>query len=239
MDITFTDPFSHANGRPTPPAAGQHPPRCAKLLRGCCSGCCSAIAVCAGLIYVGYRIEPHHVSKDGTPLSRAPGSGSRAHGDRRVADARCGSTCCPSGQLEVDVKRGMHHDVSHWLIEGKSPEPPPRRAVYVLRSVTATGAHAAHDRSGACEESSRRRSSTKRLANRKLSQALAHRLDELAERRRELVEVDQERIVTVRRVDLDVLARRAAATPASRGSGVAGTTDTRCRWRCRSSASAP
>ena len=25
-----------------------------------------AIALCAGLIYVGYRIEPHRVSRDGT-----------------------------------------------------------------------------------------------------------------------------------------------------------------------------
>ena len=25
-----------------------------------------AIAVCAGLVYLGYRIEPHHVTKDGS-----------------------------------------------------------------------------------------------------------------------------------------------------------------------------
>jgi hypothetical protein len=33
----------------------------------------------------------------------------------------------------------MHHDVSTWSIEGKATSPPPKREVYVLRSVNALG----------------------------------------------------------------------------------------------------
>ena len=44
-----------------------------------------------------------------------------------------------NGQLQVDVKRRLHHDVTTWWVEGRSPQPPARRAVYVLRSVDALG----------------------------------------------------------------------------------------------------
>ena len=45
----------------------------------------------------------------------------------------------PDHQLQVDVKRRMRHDVTHWAIEGKSAAPPPKRAVYVLRSLDHRG----------------------------------------------------------------------------------------------------
>jgi hypothetical protein len=97
-----------------------------------------AIAVCAGLLYLGYRIEPHHVSKDGT---RFLGSGQwispqgAPEGRRREVWVKV----LPDNQLQVDVKRHMHHDVTHWSIEGKSGEPPPKRAIYVLRSLDHRG----------------------------------------------------------------------------------------------------
>ena len=97
-----------------------------------------AVVVCAGFIYVGYRIEPHHVSKNGRRFL-ATGQWISSHGDPEGRRREVWVNLTPGSHLEIDVKRRMHHDVSHWLIEGKSPEPPPRRAVYVLRSVTATG----------------------------------------------------------------------------------------------------
>jgi hypothetical protein len=97
-----------------------------------------AIALCVGLIYLGYRVEPHHISKDGrrflcTGQSVSPEGGT--DGRKREVWVRV----LPSGQLEVDVKRRLHHDVSTWSIEGKATSPPPKRAVYVLRTVNALG----------------------------------------------------------------------------------------------------
>jgi hypothetical protein len=97
-----------------------------------------AIGVCAGLVYVGYRLEPHHVSKDGSRFLSSGqwiSSGGDPAGRRREVWVRV----LPGGQLQVDVKRRMRHDVTHWSIEGKSPDPPPRRAVYVLRSIDHRG----------------------------------------------------------------------------------------------------
>ncbi len=97
------------------------------------------IGVCAGLVYIGYRIEPHHVSKDG---SRFLGSGQwiSSQGEPAGRQREVWIVVLPGGQLQVDVKRRMHHDVTHWTIEGKAPDPPPKRAVYVLRTINHLGA---------------------------------------------------------------------------------------------------
>jgi hypothetical protein len=98
-----------------------------------------AIVVCAALVYLGYRIEPHHVSKDGSRFLTSGqwlSSEGQPQGRRREVWVRV----IADGQLQIDVKRHMRHDVTHWTIEGKSPEPPPRSAVYVLRTLTRTGA---------------------------------------------------------------------------------------------------
>ncbi|MEO7371373.1 MAG: hypothetical protein ABI949_11025 [Ilumatobacteraceae bacterium] len=98
-----------------------------------------ALALCAGLVYVGYRIEPHRVSKDGTRFL-CMGQWIGAQGDPRGRRREVWVTVLPSGELQVDVKRRMHHDLTHWRIEGKSPSPPARRAVYVLHHVNELGA---------------------------------------------------------------------------------------------------
>jgi hypothetical protein len=98
-----------------------------------------ALAVCAGLVYVGYRIEPHRVSKDGTRFlctGQWLAAQNQAQGRRREVWV----TVLSNGQLQVDVKRRLHHDLTHWRIEGKAPQPPPRRAVYVLHSLNTLGA---------------------------------------------------------------------------------------------------
>lgn len=97
-----------------------------------------AIAVCAALVYVGYRIEPHHVSKNGERFL-ATGQWISNDGDADGRRREVWVNVMSERQLQVDVKRRLHHDVTLWSIEGKSPAPPPRRAVYVLRSVSAWG----------------------------------------------------------------------------------------------------
>ena len=94
-----------------------------------------AIAVCAAMFYGGYRIEPHRVSKDGTRLL-CTGQWITADGanDGRRREVWIG--VLPSGQLEVDVKKRLHHDVTTWAMEGKAPTPPPKRAAYVLRTLS-------------------------------------------------------------------------------------------------------
>ena len=92
-----------------------------------------AIAVCGALIYVGYRIEPHRVSRDGTRLL-CTGQWISATGESEGRRREVWISVLPSGQLEVDVKKRLHHDVSTWAVEGKAPEPPPRRAAFVLRT---------------------------------------------------------------------------------------------------------
>ena len=97
-----------------------------------------AIAVCAGLLYLGYRIEPHHVSKDGSRfLSSGQWISSQGQPEGRRREVWV--NVLNDGQLQIDVKRRMRHDVTHWSIEGKSADPPPRRAVYVLRTLNHLG----------------------------------------------------------------------------------------------------
>ena len=83
-----------------------------------------AIGFCVGLLYLGYRIEPHHVSKDGKRFL-CTGQWLSAHGDADGRKREVWVTCSPDGQLHVDVKRRLRHDVTHWSLEGKAPNPPP------------------------------------------------------------------------------------------------------------------
>jgi hypothetical protein len=97
-----------------------------------------AVAVCVGLVYLGYRIEPHHVSRDGTRFL-CTGQWISAEGDNDGRKREVWITVLSPGQLQVDVKRRLHHDVTTWSLEGKSATPPRKREVYVLRSPHSLG----------------------------------------------------------------------------------------------------
>lgn len=97
-----------------------------------------AIAICAGMLYLGYRIEPHHVSRDGNRFL-CTGQWLSAQGDTDGRKREVWVNVLPDGQLSVDVKRRLKHDVTHWWIEGKAAKPPPRRQVYVLRTINILG----------------------------------------------------------------------------------------------------
>jgi hypothetical protein len=94
-----------------------------------------AIALCAGLFYAGYRIEPHRVSKDGKRFL-CTGQWISSSGANEGRRREVWISVLSSGQLEVDVKKRLHHDVTTWALEGKGTTPPPNRAAYVLRTLS-------------------------------------------------------------------------------------------------------
>ena len=97
-----------------------------------------AIAVCVGLLYLGYHIEPHHVSRQGDRfLCMGQWLSPRGEADGRRREVWI--NVLETGHLQVNTKRRLRHDVSTWSLEGKAASPPPRKAVYVLRTVN-TGA---------------------------------------------------------------------------------------------------
>ena len=94
-----------------------------------------AIAVCAGMVYAGYRIEPHRVSRDGKRFL-CTGQWISSSGDNEGRRREVWISVLPSGQLEVDVKKRLHHEVTTWALEGKGSTPAPKRAAYVLRTLS-------------------------------------------------------------------------------------------------------
>ena len=90
-----------------------------------------ALAVMALLAWVGFRLEPHWVSKDGhrflcsgqlmSPLGQPLG---RWRETRVIVD--------PRGDLQIDQKRMMRRKSSIWRVSAESPDPPKRRAVFLL-----------------------------------------------------------------------------------------------------------
>jgi hypothetical protein len=92
-----------------------------------------ALAVMAGLAWVGFRLEPHWVSKDGRRfmcsgqiMSRLGQPNGRWRETRVIIDQR--------GEVQVDQKRMMRRRSSRWTVQAESPDPPKRRAVFLLSS---------------------------------------------------------------------------------------------------------
>jgi hypothetical protein len=97
-----------------------------------------ALGICAALVYLGYRMEPHYVSKDGRRFL-CTGRKISAHGEPEGRKREVRFSVLTDGRLRMDVKRGLRRTVSDWSVEGKSPTPPSRRAVYVLRGENTDG----------------------------------------------------------------------------------------------------
>ena len=97
-----------------------------------------AIAVCVGLLYLASRIEPHHVSRKGDRFL-CTGQWLSPQGDADGRRREVWINVLGTGQLQVDTKRRLRHDVTNWSLEGKAASPPPRKAVYVLRTITSLG----------------------------------------------------------------------------------------------------
>ena len=96
------------------------------------------VGLCVGLIYLGYQLEPHRVTKDGKRFL-CTGQRLSANGETDGRKREVWISVLDGGQLQVDVKRRLRRDLSHWTLEGKAPSPPSGKAVYVLRTVNAQG----------------------------------------------------------------------------------------------------
>ena len=93
-----------------------------------------AIALCAGLAYLAYRIEPHWVSKDGgrflTTAETIDRFGNVVGRRREVRGA-----FLPDGSITLSRRSLIRTRSGVWRIRAKSPQPPRGREVYVLSSV--------------------------------------------------------------------------------------------------------
>lgn len=84
-----------------------------------------------GLWWVAYRMEPHWSSRDGR---RFLCMAQDLHDDASTGRPReTRVTVLDDGALLIAQKRAMRRRQSMCTLEGKSADPPPRRAVYVVR----------------------------------------------------------------------------------------------------------
>lgn len=91
-----------------------------------------AIAVCVLLAWVGFRIEPHWVSKDGTRFL-CNGQLLDAKGEPLTRWRETKVLVGTGGQVQIEQKRFLRRRASFWTVAAESPEPPRKRAVFVLR----------------------------------------------------------------------------------------------------------
>ena len=89
------------------------------------------------MYYLGSRIEPHWVGRDGRRMILA----AQFLDDHGVPVGRrfeARVLVLPDGMLVVGKKRMMRRRNSGWWVEAKSPEPPRRRQVFLLRPADPT-----------------------------------------------------------------------------------------------------
>jgi hypothetical protein len=92
------------------------------------------VAVCAGLLYLAHRIEPHWVAKDGsrflTTAQLIDRSGAPVG---RVREVR--ALLLHDGTLMVSRRSIWRTRSGIWRIQAKAPAPPRGRVLYLLRPV--------------------------------------------------------------------------------------------------------
>lgn len=100
-----------------------------------------AIVVCALLMWAGFRMEPHWVSKDGRRfLCTARRLGPAGEPQSRWRETRV--TINSARQVQVDEKRLMRRATSFWKVVSRSETPPRNREVFLLSGFDRVGAPA-------------------------------------------------------------------------------------------------
>ena len=93
-----------------------------------------AVGVCAGLLYLAYRIEPHWLAKDGrrflTTAEHIDRLGNVVGRRREVRGA-----FLQDGALLLSRRSLFRTTKGVWRIRAKSPRPPRGKEVYVLSAV--------------------------------------------------------------------------------------------------------
>lgn len=95
-------------------------------------GLAGILAACAGLGYLGYRIEPHWVAKDGSrflTMAQELDRWSTPVGRRR--EVRVGIDRA-AGLLDISLRSLVGLRAGRWRVSAKAPDPPRGRAVYFL-----------------------------------------------------------------------------------------------------------
>jgi hypothetical protein len=79
-----------------------------------------ALCVCAGLLYLSYRIEPHFVSKDGQRfMATMQTLGQHDVPTSRIREVR--GRFLDEGTIRLDQKQGMRRTSEAWHVVGRSP----------------------------------------------------------------------------------------------------------------------
>ena len=114
-----------------------------------------AMAVCAGLFYLSYRIEPHWVSKDGQRfMCTVQVLGKHDVPASRIREAR--GRLNDDATIRLDQKQTMRRSSSMWHVVGRAPVQPKGKAVFIIREAPATSAGSDGDSTRSPHEAGRR-----------------------------------------------------------------------------------
>lgn len=97
-----------------------------------------ALALLGLLAWVGFRIEPHRVSKDGR-FMLCSGQLMTPQGDALSRWRETRVIIEKNGDIQIDQKRMMRRRSSMWALSAESPDPPKRRALFLLKGHDADG----------------------------------------------------------------------------------------------------
>ncbi|MEQ1873452.1 MAG: hypothetical protein ABL953_06970 [Ilumatobacteraceae bacterium] len=89
------------------------------------------VIVLGGMWWVGYRMEPHWVSKDGQRFMC--GAQEFFHGQLGGHPRETQVAFLPGGSLHITQKRMMRRQRSTWSLIGKSADPPKGLEIYVAQ----------------------------------------------------------------------------------------------------------
>jgi hypothetical protein len=91
------------------------------------------LALCAGLGWLAFRMEPHWVSKDGERMLCA-GQPMSAHGDPLGRWRETRVALMEPGHVQVEQKQRLRRSTSYWRIERQSDAPVRGKTIFLLRA---------------------------------------------------------------------------------------------------------
>lgn len=92
-----------------------------------------AVALMVGLAWLGYQIEPHHVSKDGRRILCNAQLLSE-HGEQLTRWRETKVLVLDDNRVVVEQRRFLRRRSGLWKVVAESDAPPRRRAVFLLRN---------------------------------------------------------------------------------------------------------
>lgn len=95
-----------------------------------------ALALCAALAWIGFKIEPHWVSKDGQRFL-CHGQRLTLKGDPLGRWRETRVVINDGGRVQVDQKRFMRRSSTFWKVAAEAPDPPKGKAVFLLEGFDA------------------------------------------------------------------------------------------------------